>query len=90
MCGHPTANPDHAKLSAVHRQRREDRVLPRLPALHLLLNEAPLVMERRRRTRRGTDVRQQASAEDVIGYLRLHAITLTYDPAAGTPARGYR
>lgn len=29
-------------------------------------------------------MRQQASPEDVIGYLREHAITLTYDPAAGT------
>ena len=38
---------------------------------------------RRRRTRRGTDVRYQA-AEDVIGYLREQQITLTYDPAAGT------
>jgi hypothetical protein len=62
---------------------REDRVLPRLPALHLLLSEAP-AEERRRRTRRGADVRQQASPEDVIGYLREHAITLTFDPAAGT------
>ena len=26
---------------------------------------------------------QQASPEDAIGYLREHAITLTYDPAAG-------
>ena len=26
----------------------------------------------------------RASAEDVIGYLREHQITLTYNPAAGT------
>jgi site-specific DNA recombinase len=63
---------------------REDRVLPCLPVLHLLVNEAPLAVGRRRRTRRGADVRQQASPEDVIGYLREHAITLTFDPAAGT------
>jgi site-specific DNA recombinase len=66
---------------------REDRVL-RLPALHLLLNEAPPVIGRRRRTRRGTDVRQQPGPEDVIGYLREHGIALTYDPDAGTLQAG--
>ena len=30
------------------------------------------------------DVPPPASAGDVIGYLRAHGITLTYDPAAGT------
>jgi hypothetical protein len=30
------------------------------------------------------DVPPPASAEDVIGYLREHGITLTWDPAAGT------
>jgi site-specific DNA recombinase len=63
---------------------REDRILPRLPALHLQLTETQLTASRRRRTRRGADARQQASPQDVIGYLREHAITLTYDPAAGT------
>jgi hypothetical protein len=40
--------------------------------------------QRRRRTRRGIDVRLPASAEDVTGYLRGQQITLTYAPAAGT------
>ena len=61
---------------------REDRILPHLPALHLLLT-APSSKTRRRRTRRGTDVRHQA-AEDVIAYLRERQITLAYDPAEGT------
>jgi hypothetical protein len=51
-----------------------------LPALHLLLTGSA-GGTRRRRTRRGTDVRHQV-AEDVIGYLRDQQITLTYDPAA--------
>ncbi len=63
---------------------REDRILPHLPALHLLLTGTEPA--RRRRTRRGADTRPQASAQDVIGYLRARGITLTYDPAAGTPA----
>ena len=61
----------------------EDRILPHLPALHLQLSE-PAGGQRRRRTRRGVDVRHQASPEDVIGYLRERRITLTYDPASGT------
>ena len=62
---------------------REDRILPHLAALHLQPTE-PAGRQRRRRTRRGADVRYQASPEDVIGYLREHQITLTYDPASGT------
>jgi hypothetical protein len=41
-------------------------------------------VQRRQRTRRGVDVRYQASPEDVIGYLRERQITLTYDPASAT------
>jgi hypothetical protein len=59
---------------------REDRILPHLPALYLLLTGTG----RRRRTRRGADARPRASADGVIGYLRDRGITLTYDPAAGT------
>jgi DNA invertase Pin-like site-specific DNA recombinase len=59
---------------------REDRVLPHLPALHLLLTRSA-EGTRRRRTRRGTDIRHHG-AEEVIGYLREQQITLTYDPAA--------
>ncbi len=65
---------------------REDRILPHLPALHLLLTGTQPA--RRRRTRRGADTRPQASAPDVIGYLRARGITLTYDPAAGTLQAG--
>jgi site-specific DNA recombinase len=65
---------------------REDRITPCLPALHLLLTESA-GGARRRRTRRGADVRCRG-AEDVIGYLREQQVSLTYDPAAGTPRAG--
>jgi hypothetical protein len=52
-----------------------------LAALHLALTE-PAAGQRRRRTRRGLDVRYQASPEDVIGYLRERQVTLIYSPAA--------
>ncbi len=42
---------------------REDRILPHLPALHLLLT-GPATETRRRRTRRGTDVRHQPRARN--------------------------
>ncbi len=67
---------------------REDRILPHLPALHLLLVGAEPAAGRRRRTRRGAGARPQAGAQDVIGYVRDRAITLTYDPAAGTLQAG--
>jgi hypothetical protein len=54
--------------------------LPHLPALHLLLTT--LAVRARRRTRADTDVRPAVSPEQVIGYLREHEITLTWDPAA--------
>jgi site-specific DNA recombinase len=60
---------------------REDRIAACLPALHLLLTE-PAGGPRRRRTRRGADVRRQG-AEDVIGYLREQQISLIYDAADG-------
>jgi site-specific DNA recombinase len=59
---------------------REDKVVPHLAALHLLLT-SPAVRARRR-TRSGADVRSTASPGQVIGYLREHEITLTWDPAA--------
>ena len=82
-----TRDPERPKNAYV----REDRILPHLPALHLLLTGTDPAGGRRRRTRRGADVRPQASHEDVIGYLREREITLTYDPdadtlRAGTPA----
>ena len=59
---------------------REDKLLPHLPALHLLLT-TPAVRARRR-TRAGADVRSTASPGEVIVYLREHEITLTWNPAA--------
>ena len=80
--GHTTASrPGPGRLKNAY--IREDRILPHLAALHLQPTE-PAGRQRRRRTRRGADVRYQASPEDVIGYLREHQITLTYDPASGT------
>jgi DNA invertase Pin-like site-specific DNA recombinase len=82
----------HTSASAPDPQRRktayvrEDRILPHLPALHLLL-ASPATETRRRRTRRGTDVRHQP-AERVIGYLRDQQITLAYHPADGTLCTG--
>ena len=46
---------------------REDRILPQLPALHLLLTGADPGARRRRRTRRGMDVLSAVGAGDVIG-----------------------
>jgi hypothetical protein len=66
---------------------REDSLLARLPALHLLLAESA-EGQRRRRTRRGIDVRSQVTAEDVLACLREQDITLTYDPADGTLCAG--
>ena len=63
---------------------REDRILPHLPALHILMTSTE-PDRRRRRTRRGTGVAPPpASAQDVISYLRDHEIILTCDPPAGT------
>ena len=79
--GHTTASapsPQRPKNAYV----REDRILAHLPALHLLLTE-PAGSQRRRRSRRGIDVRYQA-AGDVIRYLREQQIVLIFDPASGT------
>jgi site-specific DNA recombinase len=63
---------------------REDRILPRLPAVYLLLTGTEPATARRRRTRRGIDARGQVSPADVIAYLCEHRITLTWDQVAGT------
>ena len=69
---------------------REDRILPHLPALYMLLAGAePAAGRRRRRTRRGADVHRSASSEAVLSYLRARQITLTYDPRTG-PCRQTR
>jgi site-specific DNA recombinase len=66
---------------------REDKLLPHLPALHLLLT-TPAVRARRR-TRAGADVTIALSPAEVIGYLREQEITLTWNPAtAALQARG--
>jgi hypothetical protein len=71
-----TPNPARPKNTYV----REDKLLPPLPTLHLLLTTP--VMRARRRTRAGTDVRDTASPDKVIAYLREHEITITWNPAA--------
>ena len=64
---------------------REDRILPHLPALHLLLTRGePAARRRRRRTRPGADVNQPASEENVISYLRTRKPTLTCHSSTGT------
>jgi site-specific DNA recombinase len=79
--GHTTASsPDPGRPKNAY--VRGDRIVSHLPALHLLLS-GTAGETRRRRTRRGTDVRHEA-AEDVISYLREEQITLTYDPDAET------
>ena len=65
---------------------REDRALAQLPGpVSLLTGTAPATARRRRRTRRGADVRPTAaSPEKAVGYLRENEIALTYDQATGT------
>jgi site-specific DNA recombinase len=85
--GHNSAtppDPDRPRNAYV----REDRILPCLPALHLLLTGAGPAVRRRRRTRRGMNVPPLVSAEDVIGYLRRNQVTVTWDQAAGTLQTG--
>ena len=81
--GHTSAAPPGPR-RAGNAYVREDRILPQLPALYLLLTGAEPGARRRRRTRHGMDVPPPVSAGDVIGYLREHGITLTWDPAGGT------
>ena len=61
---------------------REDKLLPHLQALHLLLT-TPAVRARRR-TRAGAELTGTASPGEVIAYLRDHEITLTWNPVAAT------
>jgi hypothetical protein len=86
--GHTSAaQPDAGKPGNAY--VREDRVLARLPALHLLLTGAEgSEGQRRRRTRRGIDARRPASLEEAISYLRENGITLTYDQAAASLRAG--
>jgi DNA invertase Pin-like site-specific DNA recombinase len=86
--GHTSATPpDPGRVKNAY--VREDRILPQLPALYLLLTGTGSAGERRRRrTRRGVDVPPLASAEDVTGYLRKNQVTLTWNQAAGTLQAG--
>jgi site-specific DNA recombinase len=63
---------------------REDQVLEHLPALHLLLAQAEPSPLRRRRTRRGVDVRSALNPQDTIQFFRETQITLVYDQVTGT------
>jgi site-specific DNA recombinase len=73
-----TPNPARPKNTYV----REDKLLPHLPALHLLLTTP--ATRARRRTRAGADVAGAASPGEVIAYLREHEITFTWNPATFT------
>ena len=81
--GKPAYDPRHGRTSvmapdparAKNAYVREDKLLPHLPALHLLLTGP--ATRARRRTRAGADVRSTVSPGEVIGYLREHEITLT-------------
>jgi site-specific DNA recombinase len=59
---------------------REDKLLSHMPALHLLLTSP--ATRARRRTRAGADARSTMSPSEVVGYLREHEITLTWNPGA--------
>jgi site-specific DNA recombinase len=85
--GHTSASPPDPG-RARNAYAREDRLLPRLPALHLLLTGAEPAAGRRRRTRRGIDARPAVSAEDVIGFLRERGIALTWDQFSRTLQAG--
>jgi site-specific DNA recombinase len=64
---------------------REDRLLPRLPALYnALVGAEPAAGRTRRRTRSGIDVEPPVSETDMISSFRSWDITLTYDPVAQT------
>jgi site-specific DNA recombinase len=81
----------HGHTSAFGRDRdrpknayiREDRILSHLPALQLLAQPERLTA-RRRRTRRGIDVRSAISPRAVVEFLLKNKIGLTYDQAEGT------
>jgi site-specific DNA recombinase len=63
---------------------REDQALEHLPALHLLLTQAEPSPLRRRRTRRGVDVRSALNPQDTVQFFRESQIALVYDQVAGT------
>jgi hypothetical protein len=85
--GHTSAavqDPGHPKNAYI----REDRALPHLPALHLLLTRAEPLPARRRRTRRGVDVRSALSPQYAVRFLRENEVALVYDQTTGTLQAG--
>jgi site-specific DNA recombinase len=81
--GHTSAavpDPAHPRNAYI----REDLALPHLPALHLLLTRAEHLPARRRRTRRGVDVRSALSPQNVVRFLRENEVTLVYNQTTGT------
>jgi DNA invertase Pin-like site-specific DNA recombinase len=62
----------------------EDQALEHLPALHLLLTQAEPSPLRRRRTRRGVDVRPALNPQDTVQFFRETQIALVYDQITGT------
>jgi site-specific DNA recombinase len=90
--GHTSAlRPDPARPKNAY--VREELVLAQLPVLHSLLTrpqhrDAGPAARSRHRTRRGNDINALANVADVIGYLREHRITLTWDQAAATLRAG--
>jgi site-specific DNA recombinase len=72
---------------------REEIVLAQLPAVHSQLTRAQPAgtgqsTRTRRRTRRGTDVVAQPDAAGIVGYLREHRVTLTWDQDAAALRAG--
>jgi hypothetical protein len=55
-----------------------------LPALHLILTRTELSSARRRRTRRGVDVRPALSPQAAARFLRENEVVVVYDQATGT------
>ena len=81
--GHTSAaapDPGHPKNAYV----REDRAMDHLPALHLILTRTELPSARRRRTRRGVDVRPALSPQAAARFLRENEVVVVYDQATGT------
>jgi hypothetical protein len=79
-CHTSAASPDPGRPENAY--VREDKIVPHLPALHLL-RTGHAAVSRRRRTRRGTDTAPTASGPDVLGYIREHGIILIWNPAEG-------
>jgi site-specific DNA recombinase len=90
--GHTSASrPDPARPKNAY--VREGIVLAQLPALHSQLTRAqPASAGRgtrsRRRTRHGIDVNARPDVADIIGFLRQHRVTLTWDQDAATLRAG--